>query len=83
MAHTRTIMLRGIARRDARPTPVAVDPHPGGFGLTGGVRCKRCGATRAPFQHCRTCEIASGRRVGSYGPTENTTPTQRKERATL
>jgi hypothetical protein len=52
-------------------------------GAAAEVTCTRCGAARYLYQECRPCKIDRGRKVGSFGLTEATTPTQRKERATL
>jgi hypothetical protein len=67
--------LDGAIRQTSRTSPVPLDwPQ---------RVCARCGTLRYPAHKCRACEIAAGRTVGLSDPTEKTTPTQRKERATL
>jgi hypothetical protein len=85
MANHRIMMLRGIVRSvlaDAAPSVVAERPL-SGVGVTAEVRCRKCGSVRHHGQICRPCRRAKGLKVGTFNPTESTTPTQRAERATL
>lgn len=66
--------LDGVIRELSRTSPVPLD--------VAQRPCNRFGTLGYPAHKCRACAIAKGQQVGLSNPTEKTTPTQRKERAT-